>query len=224
MQIHAYLGISTNHQDLDTQKLEIKTYAEAKNLKIDFWQKVKMSSRKNNKDRGIDELLAGLKKNERLIVSELSRLGRSMWELVEIIKEIKAKKIEFHSIKENLILKNGESDISSDTLIFAFSLAAKIERDLISQRTKAGLARAKAEGKKLGNPNLKADITKRIEKADQYAKKLEQTLRAYINEGLTQRQIVDRLNEMGVKTITGCEFKLVSLQRVLNRLNLKTKH
>lgn len=103
-------------------------------------------------------------------------------------------------------------------------MAAEIERDLISQRTKNGLARVKAEGKKLGNPNLKADNRKRIEKANAFAENLRVTITSFIKEGRTQRQIVKELNRIGVRTQRGNEFKLTTLQRVMNRLGLSTVH
>jgi len=95
---------------------------------------------------------------------------------------------------------------------------------LISQRTKNGLARVKAEGQKLGNPNLKADHRKRIEKANAFAENLRVTITGFIKDGSAQRQIVDELNRIGVKTPRGYEFKLTTLQRVMKRLGLSTIH
>ena len=101
-------------------------------------------------------------------------------------------------------------------------MAAEIERDLISQRTKNGLARVKAEGKKLGNPNLKADNRKRIEKANTFAESLRGTITSFINDGYTQREIVNELNRIGVRTSRGHDFQLTTLQRVMKRLGLTT--
>lgn len=95
---------------------------------------------------------------------------------------------------------------------------------LISQRTKNGLARVKAEGKKLGNHNLKADNRMRIEKANAFAENLRVTITSFTKDGFTQRQIVDELNRIGVKTPRGYEFKLTTLQRVMKRLGLSTMH
>ena len=95
---------------------------------------------------------------------------------------------------------------------------------LISQRTKNGLARVKAEEKKLGNPNLKTDNRMPIEKANAFAENLRVTITSFIKNGFTQRQIVDELNRIGVKTPRGYEFQLTTLQCVMNRLGLSTMH
>ncbi len=114
--------------------------------------------------------------------------------------------------------------MTTKVTITIFGLAAEIERDLISRRTKEALARLKAEGKKLGNPNLKADNQKRIEKANRYAESLRGTISSFIKSGFTQRQIVDELNRIGVRTARGCEFTLITLQRVMKKLSLSTVH
>jgi putative DNA-invertase from lambdoid prophage Rac len=164
-----------------------------------------------------------LKKGDKLIVSELSRLARSMRETHNIVHDIAKRKAELHVIKQNLVTK-GANDLSTKIYINSFAMAAEIERDLISQRTKNGLARVKAEGKKLGNPNLKTDNRKRIEKANTFAETLRGTITSFIKDGYTQRQIVDELNRIGVRTHRGNEFKLTTLQRVMQRLDLSTMH
>jgi DNA invertase Pin-like site-specific DNA recombinase len=219
----AYLRVSTDQQDLNNQKHEIESYAKKRHLKIDDWVAVEVSSRKNKHDRRIAELIQGLKKGDKLIVSELSRLARSMRQIHNITHDIAKRKAELHVIKQNLITK-GTSDLSTKIYINSSALAAEIERDLISQRTKNGLARVKAEGKKLGNPNLKADNRKRIEKANAFAENLRSTITSFIKDGYSQRRIVDELNRIGVKTSRGHEFKLATLQRVMKRLNLSTMH
>ena len=219
----AYLRVSTDQQDLNNQKHEIETYAKRRNIKIDEWVEVEISSRKNMRDRRITELIQSLKKGNKLIVSELSRLARSMRETHNIVHDIAKRKAELHVIKQNLVTK-GTNDLSTKIYINSFAMAAEIERDLISQRTKNGLARVKAEGKKLGNPNLKADNRKRIAKANAFAENLRGTITSFIKEGRTQRQIVKELNRIGVRTQRGNEFKLTTLQRVMKRLGLSTMH
>ena len=144
-----------------------------------------------------------------------------MRETHNIVHEIAKRKVHLHVIKQNLVMK-GANDMATKIYINSFAMAAEIERDLISQRTKNGLARVKAEGKKLGNPNLKADNQKRIQKANENAESLRATLTSFIKSGYTQRQIVDELNRIGVKTARGYEFKLTTLQRVMKRLDLST--
>jgi len=219
--IHAYLRTSTDQQDLANQRLEIETYAKNKEMNIDDWIEVEISSRKNKRDRRIDELINGLRKGDTLVVSELSRLARSMRETHNIIHDIAKKKVELHIIKQNLITKS-DNDMATKIYINSFAMAAEIERELISQRTKNGIALARKRGKQIGNPNLKADNRKRIAKANEFAESLKGIVSGLINNGLTQRQIVDELNKSGVKTARGCEWKLVTLQRVMKRLGLST--
>jgi putative DNA-invertase from lambdoid prophage Rac len=221
MAIHAYLRTSTDQQDLETQRLEIETYAKSKNIEIDDWIEVEISSRKKKRDRRINELINGLRKGDTLVVSELSRLARSMRETHNIIHDIAKKKVEVHIIKQNLITKS-DNDMATKIYINSFAMAAEIERELISQRTKNGIALARKRGKQIGNPNLKADNRKRIAKANEFAESLKGIISGLINNGLTQRQIVDELNKSGVKTARGCEWKLITLQRVLKRLDLST--
>ena len=172
-------------------------------------------------DRRIDELINGLKRGDILVVSELSRLARSMREIHNIIHDISKKKVQLHIIKQNLITKS-DNDMATKIYINSFAMAAEIERDLISQRTKNGIALARKRGKQIGNPNLKADNRKRIKKANNFAEGLRGILSGLLGSGLTQRQVVDELNVAGVRTARGCEFKLVTVQRLLKRLELST--
>jgi len=187
-------------------------------MQIDEWVEVEISSRKNIHDRRIAELIQGLKKGDKLIVSELSRLARSMRETHNIVHDIAMRKAHLHVIKQNLVMK-GANDMATKIYVNSFAMAAEIERDLISQRTKNGLARVKAEGKRLGNPNLKADNRKRIEKANAFAETLRGTITSFVKDGYSQRRIVEELNRIGAKTSRGHEFKLTTLQRDMKRLS-----
>ena len=148
-------------------------------------------------------------------------MARSMRETHNIVHDISKRKAHLHVIKQNLVMK-GANDMATKIYINSFAMAAEIERDLISQRTKNGLARVKAEGKKLGNPNLKADNRKRIAKANAFAETLRGTIASFIKDGYSQRQIVDELNRISVRTARGHEFQLTTLQRVMKRLGLTT--
>jgi len=219
--IIAYLRVSTDQQNLNNQKHEIEIYTKKRHMQVDDWVEVEVSSRKNMHDRRIAELIQGLRKGDTLIVSESSRLARSMRETHNIVYDISKRKAHLHVIKQNLVMK-GANDMATKIYINSFAMAAEIERDLISQRTKNGLARVKAEGKKLGNPNLKADNRKRIAKANAFAESLRGTITSFINDGYTQREIVNELDRIGVKTARGHEFQLTTLQRVMKRLGLAT--
>lgn len=148
--IYGYLRVSTSHQTLENQKFEISEYLKSNNINEDikFVNEVK-SGTISYKDRTLGKLLKKLKKNDILICSELSRLGRSMLMIMEILNLILDKEVTLITIKENMKFDN---TISSKVILFAFSLSAEIERNLISQRTKEALALRKEQGIKLGRP------------------------------------------------------------------------
>lgn len=151
--VYAYCRVSTSDQDANNQKLEILEYARKNNFKVDDFISIEVSSRKDKKTRRIDELMENLQTGDTLIVSELSRLGRSVGQLSTIVDELVINKIKFVAIKEGIRLNgNGEKDIQTTALISCFSMLAEIERQLVSERTKAGLQAARAKGKLLGRP------------------------------------------------------------------------
>lgn len=162
--IIAYTRVSTDSQDLKNQKLEILQYADKNQFQITEWLQIKVSSRKSTKERLIDQLLDNLRTGDTLIVSELSRLGRSVSQIITIIDTLIKKKVKVIIIKQNMII-NGSNDIQTKVMITMFSLFAEIERDLISERTKNGIERARAEGKLLGRPrgNGKSKLDKNKE-------------------------------------------------------------
>ena len=147
----AYLRISTGKQDLKNQRLELLNYARKNEFKIDEFIEVKTSSRKTIKARKINVLLYKLDKGDLLLVSELSRLGRSVGQVIRIVDTLIKKEVRFVAVKENIRL-NGKHDIQSKTMVTLFGLFAEIERDLISERTKQGLMAAREKGKQLGRP------------------------------------------------------------------------
>ena len=151
MKTIAYLRVSTNKQELENQRLEILKYAQKEGLKINTVMELQISSRKTTKARQIDSLLEALQAEDTLIVSELSRLGRSVGQIIQIVDTLIKKKIKFIAVKQGMII-NGKTDIQTKVMVTMFGLFAEIERDLISERTKAGLAAARAKGKLLGRP------------------------------------------------------------------------
>jgi len=149
----AYLRVSTDTQDLKNQRYEILNYCHRHKLRVSKWLEIEMSSRRSSKDRRIDELISQLKPEDRLIVSELSRLGRSTGEVIQLINQLSELQVELIAIKQSLkISAKNHRDMTSKVMVTIFSLLAELERDLISDRTKTALAQAKAAGKKLGRP------------------------------------------------------------------------
>ena len=152
-EIIGYLRVSTDEQDLNNQRLEIMEYARQNKMTVDDFIEIQISSRKDTKARRIDELLKRLNTGDTLIIAELSRLGRSVGQVVTMVDELISRKVKLVAIKENIKLKaNGEKDLQTTVMITMFSLFAEMERSLISERTKAGLAAARAKGKLLGRP------------------------------------------------------------------------
>lgn len=152
--IYGYVRVSTHEQNNESQKNSISRYCMDHKLMIDEWIELEMSSRKSSAERRIDELLDKLKPDDMIITSELSRLGRSIKETLNTISVvIKKKKARLILIKQNIdIHAKNENDISNKILITVFSMLAELERDFISERTKAGLQARKAKGIILGKP------------------------------------------------------------------------
>jgi len=149
--IYGYIRVSTDKQTVDNQELAILKYCDKWKMQVDEWYKVQTSSRKTTKQRRIDELLEVLRKGDTLIVAELSRLARSVGQIAVIVDRLLESGVRIVCIKEGMDL-NGKRDMKAKVMITMFSLFAEIERDLISERTKEGLARARAQGKVLGRP------------------------------------------------------------------------
>ncbi len=152
MAIVGYIRVSTDKQNYDGQKLSILNYANDQlRGRVDEWIEVKASTRKSAEKRKLDELRETLKKGDTLIVAELSRLGRSVGQIAILVDGLVSEGLQIITIKEGMIL-NGKRDMKSKVILTMFSLMAEIERDLVSERTKEGLRRARAEGKLLGRP------------------------------------------------------------------------
>src|SRR5229473_2216819 len=148
--IIAYIRTSTDKQDLNNQKLEILEFARKKELKVDAFVEITISSRKTSKQRRIDEVLERLGGSDTLVVTELSRLGRSTAEVIALINQLVARNIRIIILKQNLDIH--KHDMNSKIVITLFSLFAELERDLISLRTKEALAAKRIQGKTLGKP------------------------------------------------------------------------
>lgn len=147
--IYAYLRVSTDRQTNDNQRFEITKFATQRNLQIDKWVEETISSRKELDARLFGNLLKKLKPEDTLIVSEISRMGRNLMQIMSVLNRCMERNVKVLAIKEGYELGD---NINSKVLAFAFGLSAEIERSLISQRIREALARRKAEGKVLGRP------------------------------------------------------------------------
>jgi DNA invertase Pin-like site-specific DNA recombinase len=201
--IIGYIRTSTDKQDLTNQQHQILTYCNKNNLKVDEFIDVQLSSRKTPKQRRIDELLEKLSYASILIVTELSRLGRSTSEVIDLVNELIKKNIELIIIKQNIIIKSDKYDLTSKVMVTFFSLFGELERDMVSLRTKDALSAKKASGIKLGKPVgtiQKSKFDKDIEK-----------IKELLGYGLSVRKIA---GFMGYKNY-------LSLNKYLNKRKIK---
>lgn len=178
----AYLRVSTLDQDLEKNKSDILHLANDKNLgKVEFVQE-KVSGKVSWKQRKIAPLLEELKKGDTILLSEFSRLGRSMLECMEIISIAVERGIKIYTVKGSWQL---DDTIQSKVMAMVFSMAAEIERDLISKRTKEALLSKKLSGVRLGRPKGAGKS-----KLDVFRPEIE----ALLNNGATQKFIAKKYN------------------------------
>jgi putative DNA-invertase from lambdoid prophage Rac len=150
MKNYGYMRVSTDKQDSENQRGAILEYSNKHCLgQIEFFGET-ISSRKT--DRAIFQLIDRLAPDDNLVIFELSRLGRSMTELESIRVKIAERGATIHAISQNLTITPDGSDITTQALIFAFSISAQLERQMISDRTKNALQARKAKGLPMGRP------------------------------------------------------------------------
>lgn len=181
--IYAYLRVSTDKQTIENQRFEIINFAKQRKLKIAKWIEETISSRKDLKERAFGTLLKKLKPDDILIVSEISRMGRNLMQIMGILNLCMEQQVKVFAIKEGYELGD---NINSKVLAFAFSLSAEIERTLISQRIKEALARKKSEGIKLGRPLGS-------KKKEPILAKHHELIKKYLSDGAKQIEIARRL-------------------------------
>ena len=148
----AYLRTSTDKQELANQEHEILRYAYYNSINIDEFIQIKISSTKGQKQRLIDDLISKLSKGDSLIVTELSRLGRSSFDVMKIIEMLTSKEINVIFLKEGINLSPNNDDPLKDAMINFIAIFVDLERKYISKRTKEALASKKSQGIKLGRP------------------------------------------------------------------------
>jgi DNA invertase Pin-like site-specific DNA recombinase len=147
----AYLRVSTESQDLDQQRLAILDYAQKNRVIVDAFVETQCSSQHAAQKTNLIHMIEGLQAGDRVLVSELSRFGRSLSQILQIVDRLIQKEVRLVAIKEAIRFE-GKQNLHTKAMITLFGLFAEIERDLIAERTKEGLAAAKARGKRLGRP------------------------------------------------------------------------
>ena len=178
----AYIRVSTEIQSYEGQRFEIENWSAQNGIIIDKWVQEKVSGNQRLQKRTLGKLLKQMRKGDILVCTEISRLGRNMMMVMSILNTCSQKGIQIRSIKDNFELSDS---LNSKIIAFAFSLAAEIERNLISQRTREALAAKKYAGIKLGRPSGPSKQRKCFE--DHY----EMILRN-LDNGQTIRQIALR--------------------------------
>ena len=178
----AYLRVSTADQDIEKNKNDILRLSNDKGLGQVLFVEEKVSGTVSWKKRKIAKILEELNEGDNLIVSELSRIGRSMLEIMQVLSYSLDKEINVYAVKGNWQLDNS---IQSKIMAMVFSMAAEIERDLISKRTREALKAKKAQGIKLGRPKGTGKS-----KLDKFRPEIE----ALLNNGSSQKFIANRYN------------------------------
>ena len=154
--IYGYIRVSTDGQSVENQKLAIKNYCRVRRLRKIQWISETISGTKKPEKRKLGKLLNQTQENDTIVVTELSRLGRSLMMILDVLQELLERGVKLIAIKEGYELGD---NIQSKVLAFAFGLSAEIEHTLLSERTKQGLERARKEGKQIGR--LKGQRPKR---------------------------------------------------------------
>ena len=181
--IYAYCRVSTSHQTEENQHFVIEKFATENNIHIDIWVEETISSGQKLSKRKLGKLIPKLKSGDILITTEISRLARSLMELMGILQTCLEKDCQIWTLKENFRLG---TDVQSKVLAFAFGLSAELSKSLLQARVRESLARLKANGKKLGRP---FGARSRELKLAKYHDRLERM----IKRGISKPQIAKKL-------------------------------
>lgn len=181
--IYAYIRVSTDKQTTENQRYEINKYCLTNNIQVDKWVEETISATKDLNKRKLGRIIKQLHNGDILLASELSRLGRKLLEVMSILNHCVNTGINVWTIKDNFKLDTG---IQSKVLAFAFGLAAEIERNLISQRTKEALEAKRAAGVILGRP--KGRLSTKLKLTDR-----KQQVLSLLTAGVSQRSIAKKL-------------------------------
>jgi DNA invertase Pin-like site-specific DNA recombinase len=154
---YAYLRVSTDGQDARNQKFGILDYCNKHHISPIKFIEDTTSGKVSWRERAIGGIITKANAGDLLIVAEISRLGRSTLQVLEILEQAASGCISVHIAKNNMIMDGSMQSTITDTIL---GLAAQIERELISSRTKEALAKCKASGLKLGRPKGQAEILK----------------------------------------------------------------
>lgn len=200
MKTIGYIRVSTDKQDLNKQKHLLLEHAQLLQVVITDFVEVEISSTKSTRARRIDELNSKLDSGDLLLVAELSRLGRNMFETLNIINNLIEREVEIVFIRQPE-LSTFRNSHHVKLLLAIYSYFAESEREFISIRTKQGLEAAKASGKKLGRP--KGSLNKKGRALDQFKEEIQQ----YVELGLPVASIMKIVNSRLEEGLSYNSFK-----------------
>ena len=166
---YGYIRVSTDKQTTENQRFEINHFCEDNGIAVDGWIEETISGTRQVDKRKLGRLLKRVRSGDLIICSELSRLGRNLFMIMEILQICMKKDCRVWTVKDGYRL--GE-DIQSKVLAFAFGLSAEIERNLISRRTKEALSRIRADGRQLGRPTGARNRRYRLDVRQNYIQKM----------------------------------------------------
>ena len=188
--VSGYIRVSTNHQNLENQQLEIEKFAKINGIHVDRWIEEKISGTKKPEYRKLGkEIMNNGKEGDMIICTEISRFGRSLIMIMNVLQFFLERNIKVWTIKDGYRLGD---DFQSKVLAFTFGLSAEIERQLISERTKLGLERARLEGKQIGRKMGRKSDYYKLSDYDEY-------IRKELILGRTKQSLAD---ELGVSWTT----------------------
>lgn len=181
--IYAYIRVSTDKQTTENQRYEINKYCIMNNIQVDKWVEETISATKDLHKRKLGRIIKQLHNGDILLASELSRLGRKLLEVMSILNHCVNTGVNVWTIKDNFKLDTG---IQSKVLAFAFGLAAEIEKNLISQRTKQALEAKRAAGIMLGRP--KGRLSTKLKLTGK-----ENDIISLLQTGMSKRKVANKL-------------------------------
>lgn len=215
--IIAYLRVSTGKQTLANQQNEISKFTDSRNMQVDRWVTEIVSGKKSGRERKLGSLVRRMKKGDTLIVTELSRLSRTLTDIMAIVGELLKKEVHLYSTKDRYSF---DDTINSKVLCFAFGLVAEIERNLISMRTREALALRREQGIVLGR--RKGSYTKLQQLIDDRMKIVRmmncgKSIAAICREYDVARNTFDRFRKQYTYAITHGERRRYRVNGALDR-------
>ena len=192
--IIGYIRISTEQQSMENQKHKLLEYAQNNKMIIDEFIELEISSKKDQKERLLDKVFEKLKSGDTFMCTELSRLGRNMLEILNLIEKFNNAEIKLIFTNQPELSTNKNEALSS-LLLAIYGYFAQTEREIISQRTKQGLAAARASGKKLGRP-------KGVKNKNRVLDPFKDEIKKYLEMELMQTNILKIINSQLEKKVS----------------------